>query len=111
MTAYLQPSLSATLSLAQAVALALRAWAVGDRAQRQADEGRDQGDGKETAAAKATTNEAAVLSAHVLDSVAEKTIECAVLDRSQPGSSKYRALAPEELGRLLPTDLKSTRPR
>ncbi len=108
MVSYLSPELSSTLSLAQAVALALRAWALGDRAQRQADEGKDQGDDKETPAEKAAMMDAAVLSAHLRESVAEKTIECAVLDRNQPGTSKYRALTPGELGRLLPSDLNIT---
>jgi hypothetical protein len=30
-----------------------------------------------------------------------------VLDRTQPGSSKYRTLTAEELGRLLPQNTKS----
>lgn len=107
MTAYLRQEPSSPFSLAQAVALAIRAWALGDRAQRQADEGKDQSDAKETDSEKAPITDAAVLSAHLLERVAEKTLECAVLDRNQPGSSKYRALTPVELGRLLPSDLKT----
>ena len=50
----------------------------------------------------------ASLSAYFRETVAEKTIECAVLDRTQPGSTKYRALAPDELGRLLPKDVRAS---
>lgn len=108
MVSYLRPelSLSSALSLAQAVALALRVWALGDHAQRQAADDKDQSDDKEGAAEKATAMDAAVLSAHLRESIGEKTIECAVLDRNQPGTSKYRALTADELGRLLPADVK-----
>src|SRR5689334_6187383 len=95
---------SGPLSLEQAVAAALRAWAMGDRLQRQADGAEnDRGDvlpqpGTDTAA----------LYAHVRETVAEKSIECVVLDRTQPGSSKYRAVTPEGLGRLLPKDIQAS---
>ena len=49
----------------------------------------------------------AALYAHVRETVAEKTIECAVLDRTLPGSSKYRALTSDVLVRLLPRELKT----
>lgn len=107
MTVYLHRELPAGASLGQALASSLRAWAVGDRAQRQAREEHDLSDEKRSGAGTPVPADAAVLSAHLRETVPEKTIECAVLDRAQPGSSKYRALAPEELGRLLPTDLKS----
>ncbi len=48
--------------------------------------------------------DAASLYTHLRDSVADKTIECALLDRSQSGSSKYRAVTTDELSRLLPKD-------
>ena len=57
---------------------------------------------------EAHSTDAAGLYAHLRETVAEKTIECAVLDRNQPGSSKYRALTPEELGRLLPKDVRAS---
>jgi hypothetical protein len=37
----------------------------------------------------------------------ERTIECAVLERQAPGSSKYRPLKQGDLSRLLPTALQS----
>jgi len=106
-TMYIRQEMSASLSLGQAVATALRAWAVGDRAQRLASADGERGDDKETAAAKPAPTDTAVLSAHLRENITEKTIECAVLDRNQPGSSKYRALTADELGRLLPADLKA----
>jgi proteasome alpha subunit len=93
-------------SLQQAVGAALRAWALGDRLQRQAAEA-DTEAGRESRidSPSADVNS---LYAHVRETVAEKTIECAVLDRTQPGPSKYRALAPDELGRLLPKDIQAS---
>jgi proteasome alpha subunit len=89
------------LSLKESVTAALRAWAMGDRLQRQSAEAeQDRGDVSPKAATDTT-----VLYAHVRETVAEKSIECVLLDRTQPGSSKYRALTPEELGRLLPKDI------
>ena len=109
MMAYLRQETSSGVSLAQAVSAALRVWALGDRAQREAsEEDRDRGDNKETAMAKPPSADAAALSAHLRSTVGEKTVECAVLERNQPGSSKYRALNPDELGRLLPADLKAS---
>ena len=93
-------------SLEQAVGAALRAWALGDRLQRRAIEGEAER-GDEAAAAPSSTDVPS-LYAHVRETVAEKSIECAVLDRSQTGSSKYRALTPDDLGRLLPRDIQSS---
>jgi len=93
-------------SLEQAVGAALRAWALGDRLQRRAIEGEAER-GDEAAAAPSSTDVPS-LYAHVRETVAEKSIECAVLDRSQTGSSKYRALTPDDLGRLLPRDIQTS---
>jgi proteasome alpha subunit len=93
-------------SLDRAVAAALRAWALGDRLQRRAAEA--DADRIQTSSADASPADAQSLYVHVRETVAEKTIECAVLDRTQAGSSKYRALAPDELGRLLPKDVQAS---
>jgi len=93
-------------SLEQAVGAALRAWALGDRLQGRALEG-EAGRGDEATAAP-SSSDAESLYAHVRETVAEKSIECAVLDRSQAGASKYRALTPADLGRLLPRDIQSS---
>ncbi len=107
MTAYIRQETSSILSLGQAVATALRAWSLGDRAQRLASVESERGDDKETTGATSAPTDAAALSAYLRENVVEKTIECAVLDRNQPRSPKYRALTSDELGRLLSGDLKA----
>jgi len=104
MLTYLRKSGAAPFSLGQAVGTALQAWALGDQSQRNAQ----AAENGEAAAAGSPQPGAAGLYAYVREAVAEKTLECAVLDRTQPGSSKYRALTAEELGRLLPQDIKSS---
>lgn len=102
MTAYLlqQPM----TSLEQAIAAAIRAWALGDRAQRQAlEERREDGEGRTSSAQQPIDGDA--LYVHLRQRVAEKSIECALLDRGQAGSSKYRVINRDELGRLLPKDM------
>jgi proteasome alpha subunit len=49
----------------------------------------------------------AALLAHLLVVLADKTLECAVLERQQVGSSKYRALRPAELAQFLPGDFQA----
>jgi proteasome alpha subunit len=93
-------------SLEQAVGAALQAWALGDRLQGQALEA-DTDRGRESQTDSASTD-VANLSMYLREAIAEKTIECAVLNRTQPGSAKYRALAPDELGRLLPKDVRAS---
>lgn len=108
MMAYLRQQSLTGLSLEQAVGASLRAWALGDRAQhRVVAEEREHQDSK-TDAAKQEIQDAASLYAHLRKTVAEKTIECAVLDRNQSGPSKYRALTSDDLGRLLPKDMRTS---
>lgn len=95
---------SSGVSLEQVAGTALRAWALGELAQRRASEDATEGD--RDAAAHPIATDHASLYAHLRDTVREKTIECALLDRNQQGSSKYRSLTSEELGRLLPNDIK-----
>jgi proteasome alpha subunit len=107
MTAFLRRHLSASVTLADAVGLALKGWALGDAAQRRSiDDDREAGEAKVVAAEAAD----GALWTHVRESLHDKTIECAVLDRHQPGSSKYRVLKGDELGRLLPPDLNAALP-
>ena len=103
MATYLREQGPAAPFLEQAVATALRAWALGDRLQRKAME--DVSEGERTDAEKRDKTDDTSLYSHVRETVAEKTIECAVLDRNQPGPSKYRTVMPDELGRLLPKDV------
>lgn len=110
MLAYLKEQQPATLSLQQALDLALRAWAIGSLAQQQ-----DEADqpveasppasgGGASAAAIPSRDE---LIAHVRGLAGDRTIECAVLERQAPGSSKYRPLKQADLSRLLPPALQS----
>ncbi len=110
MLTYLKEQQPVTLSLAQALDLALRAWAIGSLAQQQ-DEVDQQAETKPPTSG-AGSSAAAIpgsdaLIAHVRGLVGERTIESVVLERQAPGSSKYRPLKQEDLSRLLPTALQS----
>jgi proteasome alpha subunit len=88
----------------------MRAWAVGSLAQRaeetaDGNEESKKGKGKGTAA---HAPEAAALLVHLRETMAERTIECAVLDRNIPGSSKHRTLKADEVARLLPSWLQQS---
>ena len=102
MTGYLRRQSIA--SLKDAVDAAICTWAVGDRAQRPALEDGEGHDEAKTGPDQQATD-AKALYAHLRRSMAEKTIECALLDRQVQGPSKYRALEANELGAVLPTDL------
>jgi proteasome alpha subunit len=110
MLAYLKEQQPVTLSLEQALNLALRGWAIGSMAQQQ-DEADQQAEAK-PAASGASSSAAAVpnsddLIAHVRGIAGERMIECAVLERQAPGTSKYRSLKQAELSQLLPKVLQS----
>jgi proteasome alpha subunit len=110
MLAYLKEQLPATLSLEQALDLALRAWAIGSLAQQQ-DEADQQAEatppasGAGSSAAVVPSSDALI--AHVRGLAGERTIECVVLERQAPGTSKYRALKSADLSRLLSMALQS----
>ena len=94
------PGLAAA-SLGQAAEAALQAWAIGSLAQRAEKE--DAEDRKERSSpSSASSPDAMVIERHLRETLADKTIECAVLERSAPGSSKYRALKLQEINQLFP---------
>lgn len=104
MVEYLRPQ--SCVSLKDAVDLAIHTWAVGDRAQRHTDEtGGDSKDAKGSSDQPVTDSQ--TLMTHVRQCMQEKSIECALLDRHVPGTSKYRTLGSGELETLLPKDLRS----
>ena len=104
MVGYLRRLSPESLPVEQALGLALRAWALGDRIQqRKQDDGAESGRSASETAPEVPDN--AVLDTHLRERVADRTIECALLDRRQPGSSKYRALKPADLMKMLPGDL------
>ncbi len=110
MTAYLKEHTSAALSLEQALDLALRAWAIGSLAHQQ-DES-DQRAETQSSVSGAGASEAAVLGPdvlreHVRSLAGGRMLECAVLEREAPGTSKYRSLKLTDLSGMLPKALQS----
>jgi proteasome alpha subunit len=102
MMAYLRQQ--SVVSLEQAINAAVCSWAVGDRAQRQALE--DSGEQREAQADQVRImSDPDLLYEHIRRCMNDMTIECALLDRHTPSASKYRTLDPDELERLLPSDL------
>ncbi|HTK88310.1 MAG TPA: hypothetical protein VL329_11275, partial [Nitrospiraceae bacterium] len=94
----------ASASLGQAADAALRAWAIGSLAQRR--EKADEEDHKESPRASSPSSpDTTAIESHLRQTLIDKTIECAVLERTAPGSSKYRALKAEEIIKLLPPSL------
>ncbi len=99
-----QPGVSQA-SLAQAVEIGLSAWAVGSLAQTSSGGSESEPSSVVEPGVKAEAEavpDTSTLLAHVRKTVVEKSLECVVLERSGPGSSKYRALRPHELDGLLP---------
>jgi hypothetical protein len=98
------------LSLEQALDLALRTWAIGSLAHQQ-EETDQQAEAKPSTSGAASPAVAIpssdTLIAHVRGIAGERTIECAVLERQAPGTSKYRSLMPADLSRLLPKAFQS----
>jgi proteasome alpha subunit len=110
MMSYLKEQRPATLSLEQALDLSLRAWAIGSLGHQQ-NEVDQQVEAKpspsRTGSSAESTPSLDTLIAHVRDISSERMIECAVLERQIPGSSKYRSLKPTDLSQLLPRTLQS----
>jgi proteasome alpha subunit len=108
MSAYLKHETGlVSASLSRAVSSALQAWAIGSMAQQRAEDEADRDASKSDSRQPSTsTPETAVLFAHLREAVAEKTVECAVMERGAPGSSKYRTLTADEVRDLLPSKMK-----
>ena len=112
MVAYLKHAGSVRSALLeQALEQALKAWAVGSLAQQmEPDEepGEGQKEGPESAppASDGQPPGDPTLFAHLREVSAERTIECIVLERNLPGSSKYRAVTQDDLTQLLPPTLR-----
>ena len=93
-------------SLKESVDVAIRTWAVGDLAQRQAHEVKgDHDDAK--GSSDQSVEDSQTLLGHVRQCMMEKALECALLDRHMAGTSKYRTIGSHELGTLLPEDLRA----
>ncbi|MBS0155747.1 MAG: 20S proteasome subunit A/B [Nitrospira sp.] len=92
------------VSLMEVVDVAIRTWAVGDRAQKQADEPLGDHEDVKGSSDQPVTDSQTLL-AHVHQCMADRSIECALLDRHVAGTSKYRTLGAGELRALLPKNL------
>jgi proteasome alpha subunit len=106
MLSYLKEQMRATQSLDQALNLALRAWAIGSLAHQEEEadqqtEAKPSANGGADSSASATPSSDSLM-AHVRKVAGERTIECAVLERQAPGSSKYRSIKQADLSQLLP---------
>lgn len=93
-------------SLEQAISAAVCAWAIGERAQGHAMK-QDGADDEGTPKPDPLSTDRETLYTVIAQSLADKRIECAVLDRQVRGSSKYRSIDPDELTRLLPAEITS----
>jgi proteasome alpha subunit len=105
MSAYLKGSPGlASAPLARAFEIALKTWTIGSLAQ--SSDGSDQEKDDESIKLRTDASPAPIddakLVAHLHDAVKERTIECALLERDTPGSSKYRALTASEVAGLVP---------
>lgn len=108
MQEYLKAQRPSPCPLEQGLLLALRTWAIGSLAHRQESAEALTDAGQESRGEQSVPiPDQATLLAHLRDVLADKTLECAVLERQQAGSSKYRALKPAELARLLPADVQA----
>lgn len=89
-------------SLGEAFEIALRTWALGSLAQasESQDVEHDDKEGKSKTEAPPAPKHETKLIAHLRETLSDKTIECALLERQASGSSKYRPLKKEELSRL-----------
>ena len=93
-------------TLEQGVMQSLLTWAIGSLAHEQDSKVDSLESGKVSDAEKhqAIPDHKSLLG-HLFEVLADKTVECAVLDRQQIGTSKYRVLKPTELARWLPSNL------
>ncbi len=112
MVAYLKHAGSVrSASLKQALEQALKAWAVGSLAQQmepdeESGEGQQEGPESAPPASDGKPPGDPTLFTHLREVLAERTIECIVLERNLPGPSKYRAVTQDDLTQLLPPTLR-----
>ena len=104
MRAYLKNQVTSAVSSLQAVLeVAVRAWALGSLSQSQDNEIQESSSSQdaEPQSASDSFSDEQILE-HLHTALTDKTLECAVLDRHGPGSSKYRNILQQELHSLLP---------
>ncbi len=104
MSAYLKKHVTPTVVTLQAVLqVAVRAWALGALSQIRDNENAESSssENKETESTNNSFSEEKIWE-HLQIGLKDKTLECAVLERQAPGSSKYRTITQEEIQSLLP---------
>ncbi len=104
MQRYLNTHITSSVATLQAVLeVAVRAWAVGALSQRHDNEHQEPSstETKETETSDASFSEEQIVE-HLQNGLKDKTLECAVLERQAPGSSKYRSISQQEILSLLP---------
>jgi len=104
MRTYLKSQVTPVASPFQAVLeVAVRAWALGALSQSQDNENAEASSSEkpDNDQSSDSFSEEQILE-HLKTVLTEKTLECAVLERNIPGSSKYRTVGQQELHSLLP---------
>ncbi len=102
----LKNSTSDSLSLAEALESAVKAWAMGSLLQQSlsynanSESQPSSGSGESSSSEKPSDEE---MFKHIRSVLGERSLECTVLDRSLSGSSKYRTLSRDEVTSLLPS--------
>jgi len=82
---------------------AARMWATGALLQRQTESSEpDDNEQADSATSKTAEFSEDAIQDCLRETLAEKTLECAILEREAPGSSKYRTLSAEETHACLP---------
>jgi len=101
--AHLTAKIDGASDLPRALDLALETWAIASVAQQIEADAAEQDERKaahEKAGAAHPDRQA--IDQHLRQTLKDKSVECAVLERNTASTSKYRVIAPEELRRLLP---------
>lgn len=91
-------------NLQSVIEAAAKTWATGMLLQRKADPGETED--KDNTESTDTTPESfsdEAIQDCLRDTLAEKTLECAILERNASGSSKYRTFSAEETRSVFPT--------
>jgi proteasome alpha subunit len=104
MSNYVKKHVSPTVTTLQGILeVAVRTWAVGALSQHEDDEHPEGSSSEKTKSEtlKESFSEEQILE-HLRTALTEKTLECAVLERQGPGSSKYRTVSQQELHSYLP---------
>ncbi len=104
MRSYLKKQITSAVSTFHAVLeVAVRAWGLGALSQSQENEHAESSSSEtpDHDQGSDSFSEEQILE-HLKTVLTEKTLECAVLERRSPGSSKYRPVGQQELHSLLP---------